>query len=573
MKKTLQNSNRYLSANFRANQQLKFWDKTLSATPALQHSVPSYFPAYKRWLNARERGRYGRLFTPQNMLLSRIVGTKVGVKKRLADVSNRFQAARLQRFFNRLAPKYASALRARFFKNDVLGSAFARGEVRKTALKNQPLSATLFHMFALRKSSAASGFYTTTMYPSATLSASRRSPEHEMRDQRADGNLRNTKNHVAPKKLSALAVGGRGLVPSSSRALRGHFPVVNLFWLMSIHNGRVQNLQRSFPRIGGRRYDKVKLLVSDGGLLDRDGFRTKVLQPLASGVGAAAASPESLGSCMRQVEAQQPLTHHRHQNSMTHGSMFAPASRMWRDFKGMTYVSRQVDIVFERYKPAEFNYLRDLGNYMLTARARIPLPAVAAGIVAARSGRMRPKSLSEYRSVKRWRGQRRYVMRMLDWRRVWQYRRHFRHWSARNANGRRFEISRRYTNRLDNFVSSFLGARSVTYARELIKRGHVFVNGVQKFNVTLPVRQTEIVSLSKIAHMWLMQPQVNLGSARRMATRTAYYADVEDRRVVYGRHGHSVALQFSWVHGGTPRNGGRMQFAGSMIEGLSMWRR
>lgn len=573
MNKLPQNLTSSNSTNFRANQQLNFWDKILGATPALQHNVPSYFPAYKRWLNVRERGRYGRLFAPQNMLLSRIVGTKVGVQKRLADLTRRAQGSRLQRFFNRLAPKYASSIRARFFKSDVLGSAFARNDVRKIALKNQTLSSTLFHMFALRKSSVVSGFYTTTMYPNATLSAARRSPEHEVRDQNAAGNLRNTKHHVSPRKLMSLSVGGRGLMPSSRRALRGHFPVVNLFWLMSVHNGRVQNLQRSFPRIGGRRYEKVKLLVSDGVLLDRDGFRSKVLQPLSEGVSAAASSPESLGECMRQVEAQQPLTHHRHQNSFTHGNMFAPASRMWRDYKGMSYVSRQVDIIFERYKPTEFNYLRDLGNYMLTARARIPMPAISAGIVAARAGRMRPKSLSEYRSVKRWRGQRRYVMRMMDWRRVWQYRRHFRYWSARNANGRRFEISRRYTNRLDNFVSSFLGARSVTYARELIKRGHVFVNGVQKFNVTLPVRQTEIVSLSKIAHLWLMQPQVNLGSARRMATRTAYYADVEDRRVVYGRHGHSVAMQFSWVHGGTPRNGGRMQFAGSMIEGLSMWRR
>lgn len=68
---------------------------TLTSMPG----VPSYFPAYKRWLTIRERARFGRLLAPQNLLLSRFEGEYQLTHVHSANAQMRRWETRLSSFY------------------------------------------------------------------------------------------------------------------------------------------------------------------------------------------------------------------------------------------------------------------------------------------------------------------------------------------------------------------------------------------------------------------------------------------------------------------------------------------
>lgn len=561
--------NKHWNRNFN----IKTFFETRKAVNASVATVPSYVPAYATWLVECERARFNRIFAPKKFSLSMHgAGSKEDRYENIkANATHRWNR-RLSSFFVRYTPTKFAAFRA-FFTHTPGEAVTARGASRRSSYVRMPLTRVLYQMFKARSCRlTGSESSVRSVILGALLDTPRRSPSQIVKKYGETFQRNDLRDRlISPKAISGMTAGARGLFPSSGRILRQSMPTVGLYWIMSLHNSGFASPDRRFRRIGGRRIEFASFALSND-LVSGAEFKTKFLQP-AMEVEHAALKSRTPAHAMKAISNLRPLLQQRGQNLAVHASMYMPAGRIWRDFRGAIHVTRNETPFIETLGKLRQEYLRKDMHYMVTPRGGHPAPSISAGLGVMHAGRLRPKSIYEYRINKRWQGQRRYLIRMMDWRRVWQYRRYFRHWSARNANGRRFEISRRYTNRLDNFVSSYLGARSVIYARELIKRGHVFVDGQQKFNITMPVQQNEMVSLSKIAHMWLMQPQVNSGAANYMATRFAYNQDVEDKRTVYGRNGRSVVLASSWVHGGTPRNGGRMQFAGSLIDGLTMWRR
>lgn len=558
-----------------AKLQKAFWFKTapvMAYTLTSMPGVPSYFPAYKRWLTIRERARFGRLLAPQNLLLSRFEGEHQLTSVHSANAQMRRWETRLSSFLRRFTPKNFAVYKEFFNTKNTNCAQTSTNGYRQTSPRNLSLTHLLQNMFDRRYQNG-SDVYQRTFRLDGSLRSSRRSPEMAVKLAYQNDQLRKERHHIVPRSVTTFSTGANGLLPTRGYHRRAHFPVINLHWIWSLLNGRVVSRKgRIYKRIGGQRLEWATLNLSDS-LISIEEYREKVLKPVSEvekKLGDIANSP---GEIQRKVRNLYPFFAHRDLNLTNYEAVFAPAGRMWRDFRGIRYVSaRKLRNSAERQTPAQINFYRKRDDSLMYSRSALPTPTMPYAVANARAGRLKPRSIFEYRVNKRWAGQRRYMMRMMGWKRVWQYRRYFRHWSAKNANGRRFEISRRYDQRLDNFVVTYLGARSIVYARELIKRGHVFVNGVQKYNATLPVRQTEIVSLSKIAYLWLAQPfEDDMGA--QTAIRFSYYADVEDKRVIYGRHGHSVALASTWVHGGTGRFGGRLQFAGSLIEGLTMWRR
>lgn len=99
----------------------------------------------------------------------------------------------------------------------------------------------------------------------------------------------------------------------------------------------------------------------------------------------------------------------------------------------------------------------------------------------------------------RWYIERRYLIKFIGWKRLYQYKNFFKTASPRQELGRRIRFEKMLINRLDVFVIRIFGLSTLSQSKKLIRLGHVYVNGIKVKSPKRVLVTNELITLSSIA--------------------------------------------------------------------------